>query len=360
MYFNAQISVIIADKELKTVVSVSSKNDSCHIGAECSVVVPINCRIQYTNGKHDYLTDYPKNLFSTGDPITIKARYVGYDWVQVFTGFVVDFIEGTPLEIRCADYVYWLNQGIFGSQRVLIKKNKKSKKSVASVGTSYQSITLKNLLQNLIDFTNDTIDHKADNADHLQLINDVPEFTLVNVTFAMMSPAAILDWLKKNLGFNISLSGSQLYCNVASNTLNVVKYRTDRNVIGCDLQKPHALFQSFKLKAWFLRQDGTRDSVEVGDPNGVMRDYFFMNIPRNETIYLKLANEALLKVKQEKYNGSIDTLLYPDCQLFDKANYVDIRYPDRSANYVITGVDFEIGENGYHRKLKLSFLSEIQ
>jgi hypothetical protein len=215
-------------------------------------------------------------------------------------------------------------------------------------------------LQNLIDFTNDTIDHKADNADHLQLMNDVPDLTLVNVTFAMMSPAAILEWLKKEVGFNISLSGNQLYCNVASNTLDTVKYRTDRNVIGCDLQKPHAVFQSYKVKAWFIREDGTRDSFEVGDPNGQMREVFFYRLKRDENLYRKLATEALNKVKQEKYNGSIETLLYPDCALFMKANYVDLRYPDRSANYVITGVDFSLDENGYHRKLKLSFLSEIQ
>jgi len=359
MYFNAKILVTIGDKELKTVVSVSAKNDSAHIGAECDLVVPLNCRIQYTNGKHDFLTDYPKNLFQAGDAVIIKAKYEGFDWIEVFTGFVFEFIEGTPVTIKCTDYLYFLNKGIFGSQRLLLKKNKKSKISTPSVGASFKSITLKNLCQKLIDFTNDTIDHEASNTDHISLLLPVPDLTLQNITFAMMSPAAILEWLKKEIGINISLQGNKLYVNVASNTLNTVKYRTDRNVIGSDLQKPAAVYQSYKVKAWFIREDGTRDSFEVGDSNGTMREVFFYRIKRDQALYQKMANEALAKVKQQKYSGSIDTLLYPDCNLFDEADYVDIRYPARSANYVIHGIDITLDETGFHRKLKLSFLTEV-
>ena len=174
-----------------------------------------------------------------------------------------------------------------------------------------------------------------------------------------MSPAAILEWLKKELGINISLSGTRLYVNVASNTLETVYYKTDRNVIGCDLQKPDATYQKHKVKAWFIRENGTKDSFEVGDENGQLHEVFFYRVQRNQAVYQNMAAEALKKVRQQRYNGSIDTLLYPDCKLFQQANYIDIRYPARSGNYVITGIDTTIDDSGYHRKLKLSFLSEI-
>lgn len=358
MHFIGKILITIGDKELKTVVFVSSRNDSAHIGSECDLAVPLNCRIQYANGKHDYLTDYPKNIFTVGDQVIVKAKYEGFDWIEVFTGFVFDFVEGTPVTIKCVDYIYFLNRGIFGSQRLLIKKNKKSKSSVPSIGSSFPSITLKDLCQKLIDFTNDTIDHEAVDTDHISLILPLPDFTLVDVTFAMMSPAAILGWLKTSLGMNISLQGNKLYVNVASNTLNTVKYRTDQNVLNSDLQKPAAVYQSFKVKAWFVREDGTRDSFEIGDPNGTMREVFFYRLQQDQSLYEKLAKEALEKVKQQKFNGSIETLLYPNCNLFDQASYIDIRYPERSANYVVTGMDITLDEGGFHRKLKLSFLSE--
>jgi hypothetical protein len=327
MYFNCKISVVIRDKELKTVVSVNTKDDSAHIGSECEVVVPLNCRIQYTNGRRDYLTDYAKNLFASGDPITIRAQYEGLDWVNVFTGYVVDFIEGNPLTIKCTDYVFLLNQ--------------------TTVDFSAKTITLQNLINRILQGTGIT------------LLLPTLELTLEKITFRLMSPAAILEWLKKELGINISLSGKKLYVNVASNTLDTVYFRTDRNVIGSDLQKPAATFQKHKVKAWFIRQDGTKDSFEVGDSNGHLHEVFFYRVPRDQVLYQRLAAEALIKVKQHRYNGSIDTLLYPDCKLFMQANYVDIRYPDRSANYVITGMEVSIDENGYHRKLKLSYLSEI-
>jgi hypothetical protein len=359
MFFNAKLSVVIGDKELKTVVSVNTKDDTDHIGADCEIVVPLNCRIQYINGRRDYLTEYAKNLFSVGDQVIIKAWYEGLEPVEVFNGFIFDFVEGTPITIKCLDYLYYLNKGVFGNQRLLLKKNKKSKVITPATGAAYKSITLQQLCQKVIDYANETIDHEATNTDHLELILPMPDVELVNITFAMMSPAAILDWIKKEMGINISLHGNKLYVNVASNTLNTVYFRTDRNVIECDLQKPAAVYNSFKVKAWFIREDGTKDSFEIGDGSGTLREVFFYKVKRDQALYEKLATEALKKVKQQRYAGTIDTLLYPDCKTFDQANYVDLRYPARSANYVITGQEISIDENGYHRKLKLSFLSEL-
>lgn len=327
MYFNAKISVVIGDKELKTVVSVSTKDDSARIGAECEIVVPLNCRIQYTSGNRDFLTEYAKNLFASGDKVLIRAMYDGFDWVTVFDGYIVDFVEGIPIVIKCSDYIFLLNQ--------------------TTVNMSEKSITLKNLVNRVLQGTGIT------------LMEPTLDLSLQNITFRLMSPAAILEWLKKELGINISLSGTSLYVNVASNTLATVYYRTDGNVIGCDLQKPDATYQKHKVKAWFIREDGTKDSFEVGDSNGQLHEVFFYRVQRNQVVYQKMAAEALNKVRQQKYSGSIDTLLYPDCKLFQEANYVDLSYPARSANYVITGIDTTIDENGYHRKLKLSFLSEI-
>jgi len=360
MYFNAHLSVVIGNKALQTVVSVKTNNDAQHIGAYCDLIVPLNCRIQYQDGKHDYLTDLARNLFKSGDPITVTAWYDNFSPVTVFKGFVYDFLDGTPLTIKCLDYIYWFNMGIFGSSRVLVKKATKKRDAITSTGSSYKSITLKNLLQTLIDFVNDTIDENSDNVPHTQLYLPVFDMTLVNITFAIMSPAAILEWLKKELGLNISLSGNLLYVNIASNTLNVVKYATDRNVIGKPkLQKKDASFQKIKLKAWFIKEDGTKDSLEIGDTvSGTLREVFFYKV-KNKNLYQQMAQEALLKYSQHKFNGEIETLLYPDCDLFWKAQYTDIRYPDRTGNYVIQGMNFEIDEKGYHRRIKLAFLSDV-
>lgn len=328
MYFNGKIQVIIGDKELKTVTSISAKNDSQHIGSDCELVVPLNCRIQYINGTKDFLTDYTKNLFKSGDTISVKAKYEGFDWINVFSGYVVDFIEGNPMTIKCTDYIYLLN--------------------LTTIDVSYKNISLKNLLLSILKGTGIT------------LAEPIMNLNLENITFRLMSPAAILEWLKKELGINISLSGTKLYCNLASNTLSTVKFSTNRNVMKSDLQKPASTFLKYKVKAWFIREDGKKDSYEVGDSAGQLREVFYYKVvPRTEAHYKELAKEALTKFKQMRYTGNITTYLYPDCDLFWQAQYRDIRYPDRSANYVITGMNIDLNESGFHRTIKLSYLSEI-
>jgi hypothetical protein len=357
MFFNAHLEVTIANKQLKTIVSIDIDKDGHNVGGECKLVLPLNSRIQYTDGNHDYLTAQTRSLFAVGDPVTVRAKYDNYDWITVFEGFVFDFIEGQPMTIKCLDYSYWFNLGTFGSSRVLVKKNKRSKKTFSSVGTSYKSITLKNLIENIIDFVNDTIDDKATDAAHVELITPLPDMTMVNITFAMMSPLAILEYLKKELGFNITLIRNQLYVNVASYTTNSVSYDTTLNVLKSDLQKPSATFQTYKVKAWFIREDGTKDSFEIGDSSGQLREVYFYRIKRDQALYEQLAKEALVKVKQQKYSGNITTMLYPQPILFAKATYKDKRYPDRDGDYVITGVNSKLDSSGYRHIVKLSFLT---
>lgn len=337
MHFDTILNVTIANKQVQTVVDVRTKNESMHIGSECDITVPINCRIQYLDGKHNFLTDYPQVLFNVGDPVSVMASYLGYPTVNVFQGFVTSFDYGMPMKIKCTDYLYNLNQGV--------------------VTISNYSGSMKNLLTTVLKGTGVTL---------LLPVFDLP---LVNITFRLMSPAAILDYLKKEIGINISLQGSQLYVNVASNTQGVVTHSTGDiaskgvrpggNVITVNLQQPNTIFQNYRVRCWFIHDNGTRTSIDVGNEGGRMREQWFYHIPNDPGLYQKLATEALNKVKMEKFTGNIETYLYPDCQLFDLANFTSIRYPAQNGQYVITANNFEIGRGGFHRKIKYSSLFAV-
>ena len=338
MYFNGKYSVSITNQRtgiistIITVVSVTSHNDSAHVGSDCDVVVPLNCLIQYKTSKDSQLNQITMDVnqaFNSGDKIVITASYEGFPDINVFTGFIVDYFMGTPTTIKCSDYIYLLDQ--------------------STLDLYYKNVKLKDLLTRILQGSGITLN------------NDIMDLTLENITFRLMSPAAILEWLKKELGINISLSNDKLYCNLAANTLANIKFASDRNVIKCDLQKPYAVFQDFKVKAWFIRENGTKDSYEIGSSDGQLREVFFYKVlPRTEANYKALAENALLKFKQSRYAGTIETLLYPSCDLFWKATYTDVRYPDRNANYVITGITTTLDENGFHRSIKLAYLSDIQ
>ena len=352
MYFNCKYNVqVVSTKtnsgvtktttfDISTVTSVSVHNDSMHIGADCDVVVPLNCLIQYRTSKNSQLNQITMNVnqaFNSGDQILITANYEGYPVVNIFKGFITDFVMGTPTIIKCSDYIYLLEQ--------------------SSINVSYKSITLRNLIKNVISNTGIT------------LLEDTFDFQLIDITYSLMSPAAILESIKKEMGLNISLSDDKLYCNLASNTLSTVKFSSDRNVLKCNLQKPYSVFQAYKIKAWFFREDGTKDSYEYGPADGVLHEAYFWKVQRGANItvngklvpenYQKLAKEALIGLKQRKYKGEIETLLYPSCDLFWNVIYTDIRYPDRNANYVVTGITTTLDDNGFHRNIKLAYLSDI-
>lgn len=327
MYFAARIIVTIGDKVLQTVHEVDVKNDSKEIGSSCKIIVPLKCRISYVGNRNTYLTDLAKNLFKTSDPVTVQAFYDGYPVLTIFRGFVYGFIENTPLTIDCMDNIFLLN--------------------MTTVNLEYKSVTLRDLIKRILQGTD------------IKLIEPTLDLNLVNITFYLMSPAAVLEWIKQQLGLNISLDGDQLYVNIASNIIKTVFYNTRVNVLTSGLQRPEAVYLKLKVKAWFVNENGTKSSIEVGDPNGELREVWFYKIPFNEAHYKQLAGEALVKYKMMKFSGSIETLLYPDCGLFWRAQYIDKSYPDRSGNYTITGIDTRCGRHGYHRKIKMSFLSDL-
>ena len=123
-----------------------------------------------------------------------------------------------------------------------------------------------------------------------------------------------------------------------------------------------------------MKENGTKDSFEVGGDDGHLKEaWFYKVVPDKKTVtyidkdkksvsvpqnYWDLANEKLLRFKQVKFAGTIKKYLYPVCDLFWRVDFKDVRYPDRSAIYVITGYDFEINENGCEDILKVAFLAD--
>lgn len=328
MYFETFLHVVIAGNTLQTVCRVTTNNESAHIGSSCEIEVPLNCRLQYidyVNGKVDYINGQPQTLFNVGDPVNITAGYLGYPTVKVFEGFVDNFVYGMPMKIRCADYIFKLNQGTFT--------------------ISNATISMKNLCTQILKGTG------------VSLLLPVFDLTLTDITFRLMSPAAILEYIKKEIGLNISLQGNQLYVNVASNTRNKVIHHTGRNVLRTSLQQPNTIFQNYRVRCWFINTDGTKSGIDVGNVGGRMREQFFYMIPQNDGLRQKLATEALNRVKMEKFTGTIETMLYPDCDLFDLATYTSIRYPATNGQYVISAMNFDIGMHGFRRKIKYSQLN---
>lgn len=363
MYFETNLSVIIDGFNLTTVVKVDTHNDANKAGASCDIEVPLNSYITYKNPNNlkVFLTEIKSNSYPQGTPISITANYEGMATVQVFSGFVYDFVLGTPMTIKCLDYIYFANLGIFGDKHVATTNKAGTKIKNSGTGVNYKSVQFKDLLQQLVNFTNTQIDldNKTFNrsAAHIELILPTIDFELVNLTFIHMSVASILEYIKKNIGLNITFYGNKLWVNVASQTVGTINLSTAINVIKSNMQTQLAAFQQVRLKCWYITNSGTRTYYEVGDTNGIQQERFFYNVPHNETLYNRLANEALLRAEQHFYRGELELLLYPDCDLFFIVNYRDIRYPEKNGQYYITGVNIRLDHTGFHRWIKLAILN---
>lgn len=336
MFFNALINVRITSAttgvvfNIETVHDVEIKNDIKQIGTFAKIEVPINCLIQYNNGQRNlFQTVIPYQFFASGDTVTITAQYEGYPLKTLFQGYVYDFTEGMPTVIKCQDGIYLLNQ--------------------TTLNLTYATTTLQTILATVLKGTGITVMPPPAG-------QSVFDINLVDITFTLCSPAAILEYFKKNIGLHVSVIGKQLYVNVAGNVNNIVNLDSSINVIGCSLQKPDAVYSRIKVKAWFVKENGTKDSIEVGDPNGTLEEVYFYKIPDDVSTYQMLAEQALVKYKQFKYSGGVELLLYPDVDIYWSCNYNDVSYPDRSGVYYIVSVVTTCGDGGYRQKLKMSFL----
>lgn len=327
MHLECRFIVSIGGKIIQTVHSVLTKYDAEHIGASCDIVVPLNCRMEYANAKQGTLTAYTLTAFKVGDPVVINVWYVGYPVLTIFKGQVLEFKEGTPCTIRCINYL-----------------------ALQGKLQNFQgTVTIKNLITKITKGTG------------VNLMLPTIDLTLNKVTFRSMSPWAILEYLKKNIGLNISLlDQNNLYCNVASNTLDVLTYRTDRNILpDLKLQQPDTVWQGYKVKAYFVKENGLKNSVEVGDPEGHLTEVYFYKVAGGTTKYIQLANEALVHCRQRKFSGEVNALLYPAPKLFDKVQFTNVRFPDQNGNYVITGIQHSLSDEGFHIKMKWAFLVDF-
>jgi len=331
MHFVAEQRVTIGGKVIDTVHSIKTKYDSTHVGASCEIVVPLNCVIEYQNSGMGFLTAYALDLFKAGDLVTVDAWYIDESGtnmgvVSLFRGYVFDFKMGMPLTIKCIDYLPLLGHN----------------KTISNYTGS-----LKNLIESILVGTG------------VSLILPTLDLHLVKWSCKTVSPWGILEYFKKSIGINITLFGDKLYMNVASNTLTSVRFDSRINVYQNDLQIPDAVWQGYKVKAWFIQNNGTRSSLEVGDPEGHCTDVYFYKVAGGEPVYKRLADEALTKLRQRKYSGNVGALLYPVVGLYDKITYTDFRYPEKNGNYVVTSIAHTFDDNGILVSMRWAFLTDF-
>jgi hypothetical protein len=371
MHFIGHTKLYINGIQVYDVVSFDYEHDNSHIGAMIDIKLPLLVRIANTNSKYSTIPQVKvTEAFKVSDPVKVVCSYEGYNDVTVFDGFIRDFGQGQPMTLKCMDYQYWWHFGIFGEKnRILVKKNKNSKRTFTAWGCFWKQTTLLTVLNQLVDYVNDTIDSTATSAENITLLTElVPDINLYNLTFANMSPAAILQWLKEKLGLCITMIGTKLFCNVANTKYNTFVFKSGNpsdfindggNILKCNIQKSYAAFSRFRVVVNYLTNDGRKQVLKFGDLNGETHEFFYYNIPYDANKFEQIGIDCLNKCKQNVFTGDFQLMLYPWVSVYDEVQYKrDFRFPERQANYVVIGKKFTAtASGGYRQSLKVAFLS---
>jgi hypothetical protein len=350
MYFGCKFFIEVnGTMVLETVNSVSVDNDISQIGSTCEIILPLKCRVK-NEDTNQYLIDYTTNLFKKGDTIEVTAWYEGYETTPdygkqtIFSGYIYDFVEGTPLKMRCKDYAYILQ--INGE---------------VNLSFSDRAYNFKEIVEKIIEGTGITLKPPY---------IEIPD--LVNFNFSRMSRLACLEELKKQLPFLLmTMYNTQLFIGVATSEAKTIKLRTDTNVIDAKLQKPDGAFDNINVKVTFKKADGTKDIFEVepafgSDPKGESHEIPMFNFlvtkdgKADTALMNKYGKYFSDNLKMGHYKGKITTLLYPAIDLFDIIEFEDIRYKERSAKYTVRSVNTTLDKDGFHRELTVSYLKTLK
>jgi len=291
----------------------------------CKLTVPLTALLVDVN---EQATVEVAKTIKVGDAVLIDVYYDGYQAHAIpFNGYVKQINYKMPLEIECEDATYLL-------RAKTIKK-------------SWQSTTLNEVLTEIISGT------------RLRLTGNVPVINLSPFYLKDVNGMFALQKLKDEYGLTIYVTkGNQLYCGLAyaENTgeVNYVLNGDDSNVANADDLTYHsAEDMKLKVKAIAVSGNNTRTEVEVGDDDGAVRTLYFYNVPDMSTL-TKMANQEIIRLKFDGYEGKLTTMLIPYVVPGMKANITDERFSERSGSYFVESVKTTWGMGGARNEVEVS------
>lgn len=253
-----------------------------------------------------------------GDEIAVKC---GYDGVlnTIFQGFVVGVKPKVPIEIMVEDEMWKLKQN--------------------TLNDSGRKQTLSELL-----------DRHFSAYEHDEIDIELGSYYIDN-----LSGAKLLESIKKDFGLFSFFRDKKLIVGKRYNreTATVHNFKLDYNIAEDDLEFKSKEDVKIKVKAISNNADGTKEEVELGDPEGDARTLNFYNLSKKE-----LQTTAELELERFKYDGfrgSFKAFGEPFVKHGDIVNliYQEEGESEKSGKYWVDSVGYSYGTDGYRQDIKL-------
>lgn len=297
--------------------SIEIELDIFKINSTCKIKIPTIGRLS-SNGVYALNSVQTAREFERGDRITVWLGYNG-KLDQEFTGFIYRINYTSPLEIECEGYEFQL-------RKVLETK-------------TWRKTTIIEVLKYLTAGTDIILSPN---------IQDI-EFDKFVVP-AGSSALQELQKLKEETLLEAYFDGNVLYMGMAYAVTNgTVKYRLGWNTIkDNDLKYRNADDVQVKVKAIYLKPDGQKVEVSVGDPDGKVEVIKSKTIS-GEAALKGFAQSMLQKFKYSGYEGKITAFLWPFAKPTMAGQLDDPKYNERKGTYYITSTKVKADRNGGRR-----------
>ena len=263
---------------------------------------------------------------NVGDPVELKLGY-NDNLETEFTGYISEKSPTTPFSFKCEDEMYQLKR--------------------TPVNKSYKSITLKDLLAELIPNVK---------------TNNIPDVTLSPLRLSHTNVAKVLEKIKGEYGIIFYFRGTTLNAGLPyfETFQNDVVYHLQKNTIerNSDLVFRVDTDRKIKIRAVSILPNNETITIEEGDPDGEVRTWHTYNI--NDVSQLKqLAQEQLKQLVFNGYEGELKAFGLPIVKHSQRVLLLDELYPSRAGLYFVDKVTSKVSKTtGFKRTVTLGRKAE--
>lgn len=260
-----------------------------------------------------------QNAIPKGTAVSIHLGYESYGLNEVFSGYVSRVRPNIPIEIECEDYMWKLKQ--------------------IQINDNCSNETLQSYLTRVLGIEVDCFD-----------------ITIPKLIANKITGAQLLDQIKSDYGFPSFMRngklvvGKQYDPNTQSKHVIIIDQASNSNVKDQDLEYSSKDDVKFKVTAISNMEDGSKEEVELGDPEGEDRTLNFYNIPKSD---LKaIAEKEMEKLNYDGYRGELTLFGAPFVKHGDILVFRNAQESDKTGEYFADEVSLKFGLQGFEQTIK--------
>jgi hypothetical protein len=262
-------------------------------------------------------------VFNEGDKVEVELGYNGILKTE-FIGFISRVNFTSPLEVECEGYSYQLRK------KTYLK--------------TFVNTELIEILKYLITDTDIILDKPR-----------IPQFVIAKLKLNNNTGVEALEMLKKISDKNISIffTGNILYAGLQYLQPKAdVKYRLGWNVLkDGNLKQRRASNDKITVNYIGEKKDGSKISVSAHstDITAPVTKVITVHAITDEASLRAMANNKLLKLSFDGYEGKITAFGVPYCEPGYRAVVQDQKYKERSGNYIVQSTEINYDTSGFRR-----------